>query len=57
MLKFISRATIDSAKSRIKGAVYPPLDVSRAEHAVAANDAGIRLKFIILKLVGKCFVP
>ena len=39
MLKFISRATIDSAKSRIKGAVYPPLAVSRAEQAVAACDS------------------
>ena len=57
MLKFIIKATMDSPSNRIKGAVYPPLAVSRAEQAVATKDASIRLKFIMLKLVEKCFVP
>ena len=57
MLKFIISATPDNARRRRKGAVYPPLTVSRAEQAVATKDANMRLKFIILKLVEKCFVP
>ena len=57
MLKFIINATIDKPSRRINGAVYPPLAVSRAEQAVATKDASIRLKFIMLKLVEKCFVP
>ena len=57
MLKFIRSATPDNARRRRNGAVYPPLTVNRAEQAVATNDASIRLKFIILKLVEKCFAP
>ena len=57
MLKFITNAITDNPKRRRKGAVYPSLAVSRAEQAVATNDASIRLKFIMLKLVEKCFVP
>ena len=57
MLKFSTRATVDSRSRRINGAVYPPLEVSRAEQAVATKEATIRLKFIMLKLVAKCFLP
>ena len=57
MLKLRTRAKEESPKRRMKGAVYPPLDSSRAEQAVATNDATIRLKFIMEKLVAKCFVP
>ena len=57
MLKFIINATPDNISKRMKGAVYPLPKSSRAEHAVATKEAKVRLKFIILKLVGKCLVP
>ena len=57
MLKLRINAITDSAKSKIKGAVNPLVALSKAEQAVATNEAIVRLKFIMLKLVGKCFVP
>ena len=41
----------------MKGTVYPPVAVSRDEHAVATKEAHIRLKFIIPRLDAKFFVP
>ena len=41
----------------MKGAVYPPLEVTREEQAVAVKDAHIRLKFITPRLEAKFFDP
>ena len=57
MLKLSTSATLASESRRMKGTVYPPLDARSAEQAVATKDAAIRLKFIIEKLVEKCFIP
>ena len=57
MLIFNPRATVERTSSRMNGAVYPPVEESSPEQAVATKDAAIRLKFIMLKLVAKCFVP
>ena len=46
-----------SPSSRAKGALYPPLVVSKLPQAVAIKEEPIRLKFIMEKLVGKCFAP
>ena len=57
MLIFSASATADKESRRIKGATYPPLAVWSELHAVAMNDATIRLKLHILRLVAKCFCP
>ena len=55
MLKLSAKETVESTRRRIKGALYPPLDVISNEQAVAMNDAIIRLKFEMLRLAAKCF--
>ena len=57
MLRLRPSAPTERVRRSAKGRVYPPLEVKRPEQAVATNDATIRLKFIILKLVAKCFIP
>ena len=57
MLKFSIKAITESESNRIKGAIYPPVDVNSDEHAVATKDAHIRLKFIMLRFVAKYFWP
>ena len=57
MLKFSARERLESERSRMKGAVYPPLMVSREEQAVAMKDAAIRLKLQMLRFAAKCFWP
>ena len=57
MLKLSKSDTTASARSNTKGTVYPPLLDMSEEHKVAINDAPIRLKFVILKFVGKYFGP
>ena len=55
MLKFNIRATTERESRSINGTVYPPVSVRSDEQAVAINDAHIRLKFMILRFVAKCF--
>ena len=55
MLKLRARAMPESESKSTKGAVYPPLDVKSAEHAVAIKDATIRLKLLMLRFAAKCF--
>ena len=57
MLRLRPRAKTERARSIAKGAVYEPVDKSRLLLAVAINDAGRRLKFVILKFEGKYFCP
>ena len=57
MEKLRASATRERASNTAKGSVYPPLTEIRLLLKVAIKDAAIRLKLIILKLVGKCFAP
>ena len=57
MLIFKIKETQASVSKRINGAVYPLLAIWRDEHAVAINDAAIRLKLQMLRFVAKCFCP
>ena len=57
MLIFSASAAADKERRSIKGATYPPLAVWSELHAVAMNEATIRLKLHILRLVAKCFCP
>ena len=57
MLMFNMReATAIDTKST-KGAIYAPVDVKSAEHAVAINDAHIKLKLVIPRFDAKFFGP
>ena len=51
MVRFRTSVTPERERSRINGAVYPPLVVKRFEQAVATKDAAIRLKLQMLRLV------
>ena len=55
MLKLSTRAAEASERSKINGAVYPPLDVCNAVQAVAIKEAAIRLKLLMLRLAAKYF--
>ena len=57
MLRVNASDTVPRMRSRINGAVYPPVDTKSLLLTVARNDVKIKLKFMILKLVGKCFCP
>ena len=57
MLKLSPKATTESARSSTNGAVYPPVEERRLLLAVAIKDAKSRLKFVMLKFVGKYFLP
>ena len=49
--------TTERPTRKIKGRANPPPPLISQEQAVATKDAKIRLQFIMLKLVAKCFVP
>ena len=55
MLMLSTNAAVARIKSKTNGAAYPPLEVWSEEQAVAINDAAIRLKLLMLRLVAKCF--
>lgn len=57
ILKFKFNATTESESRSINGTRYPPVADKSDEQAVAINDAHIRLKFMILRFVAKCFCP
>lgn len=57
ILIFNSRATTDRLSNKINGTVYPPEAVNSDEHAVAMNEAHIKLKFMMLRFAAKCFCP
>jgi len=57
MLKFSASADTARISRRMKGDAKLPEDAWRFPDAVAMKEAKIRLKFIRLKLVGKCFCP
>ena len=49
--------TTDKERSIINGTVKPPLNVISVLLRLAIKEAKIRLKFTILKFVGKYFCP
>ena len=57
MLMFNISATTAIDTKSTKGAIYAPVDVKSAEHAVAMNDAHIKLKLVMPRFDAKFFGP
>lgn len=57
MLRVKNNDTVPRMRRRMNGDVYPPVDTRSLLLTVARNEVKIKLKFMMLKLVGKYFCP